>query len=487
MRALIYARVSLDQAEGRSVVEQETECRAWAAREGWTVTRVITETGSASRYARSTGARTRWPDLVAAVASGEHDILLTWEASRATRQLGEYAQLRNLCDLHGVLWGYSGRTYDLRNPSDRFATGLDALMSEDASARTSERVQRAVRARAREGRPHGKLPYGYRREYDPTTGRLLQQVPDEDQAPVVREIYARVLAGDSLYGIANDLTARQVTPPRPPTKRHDRKQEWLSITLRRIATSPTYAARRTHRGVVVGDADWEPLVPLEDWERAVAILTDPARATRTGDSTSRHLLAGIARCGKTDEVGAQCGAELRHLRNRGRWGTYGCARQGCYGVAIAAPHLDAFVRDVVLTLLEQHRDALAAGVADTGHDTELHTARTQLQDLRARLAGFVTEAGAGRLSPATLSAVEADLAPRIATAERDVRRLLLPRTLPDLTEADPATWWDSPCTDIVARRQLVRELVTVTVRPAGRGNWGKRGLDDTRVDVTPRW
>ena len=479
MRALIYARVSLDLAEGRSVAEQEGECRAWADREGWQVTRVITETGSASRYARSTHARTKWPEVTTAIASGDYDILLTWEHSRATRQLDEYAQLRALCAAHAVLWGYSGAVYDLTQRSDRFRTGLDTLMSEDESARTSERVQRAVRARAQAGAPHGKLPYGYRREYDPTTGRLLRQVPDEDQAPIVREIYERVLAGDGVRTIAMDLSDRQVAPPRPPTTRHDRTQTWLGITVRRIALSPTYAAKRVHKGVIVGDAQWEPLVTVETWERAVAVLTDPARVTRTGDSVARHLLSGLARCSK-------CGGELRHLVNRGRYPTYICFSRGCYGVAISAPRLEEHIDDVVVALLAAHADTLTAHSAGTDeHGTELHDARAELEQLRGRLAGFVVEAGAGRLSPATLSALEADLTPKIQAAEARVRRLLVPRALKDVDLTDPATAWAAM--SVAEKRKLLRELVAVTVLPAGKGNWGKRGLDSTRVQLTPMW
>ena len=81
MRILIYARVSLDAlGQGRSVAEQETECRAWADREGWEVVEVIAETGSASRYGRSTQARQRWDEVADATASGRIDALLTWEA-----------------------------------------------------------------------------------------------------------------------------------------------------------------------------------------------------------------------------------------------------------------------------------------------------------------------------------------------------------------------------------------------------------------------
>src|SRR6478672_7976201 len=121
MRPLVYARVSLDaDGRARSVTEQEEASRAWAAREGWDITTVISETGSASRYANSTRGRKKWEQVTTAVASGDYDILLTWEASRATRDLQVYAALRELCAKHAVKWGYSGTVYDLAVRGDRF-------------------------------------------------------------------------------------------------------------------------------------------------------------------------------------------------------------------------------------------------------------------------------------------------------------------------------------------------------------------------------
>ena len=53
LRAVIYARVSSDPNErGRSVSEQEAECRAVCEREGWHVVAVYSDNDrSASRYA----------------------------------------------------------------------------------------------------------------------------------------------------------------------------------------------------------------------------------------------------------------------------------------------------------------------------------------------------------------------------------------------------------------------------------------------------
>ena len=68
---LLYARVSSDPNErGRSVSEQEAECRAVCEREGWQVVAVYSDNDrSASRYA--TKARPEYKRVIAAVDAGE--------------------------------------------------------------------------------------------------------------------------------------------------------------------------------------------------------------------------------------------------------------------------------------------------------------------------------------------------------------------------------------------------------------------------------
>src|SRR5688500_6723685 len=210
MRAVIYTRVSSDPNEGgRSVSEQEAECRAVCDRNGWKVVAVLSDNDrSASRYAVKS--RPAYKQLIDLVDEGGCDVLVTWEASRAQRDLMAYARLRNLCERRGVLLSYSGRTYDMTEADDRFGTGLDALLAERESDQTRTRVLRAVRSNATKGRPHGRLRDGYRREYDPVTRELLGQVPDDETAPIVREAARRVLAGETPYAVAQDFNRRSI-------------------------------------------------------------------------------------------------------------------------------------------------------------------------------------------------------------------------------------------------------------------------------------
>src|SRR4051812_15188481 len=105
--ALIYTRVSKDQRGGRSVGEQEAECRAVADREGWHVLDVLTDNDrSASRHAKR--GRPGWDEVKHRIASGGVDVLVVWEASRTTRDLNEFVAVRDLLTAHRVKLCYDG-------------------------------------------------------------------------------------------------------------------------------------------------------------------------------------------------------------------------------------------------------------------------------------------------------------------------------------------------------------------------------------------
>src|SRR6516164_1177897 len=99
MRAIIYTRVSADQTgQGRSVASQEAECRAVCERNGWEVAEVLCDNDiGASRWSGKD--RPEYKKLATILRQG--DVLVTWEASRAQRDLDEYVELRKLCAERG--------------------------------------------------------------------------------------------------------------------------------------------------------------------------------------------------------------------------------------------------------------------------------------------------------------------------------------------------------------------------------------------------
>src|SRR5699024_11348600 len=66
---------------------------------------------------------------------------------------------------------------------------------------------------------------------------------------------------------------------------------------------PVYAGIRVYKGERLGPGEWEPLVSMETFDQAQAILNAPGRFHTRG-TAPKYLLSGIAKCGR-------CEAKLR--------------------------------------------------------------------------------------------------------------------------------------------------------------------------------
>lgn len=455
MRALIYTRVSEDRAEGRSVREQEEEARRVCEREGWEIAEVVTDSVGASRHSK--GKRTGWDRACKLLEAGDVDVLVTWEASRAQRDLVAYGELRDLCASTKTLWSYSGRTHDLTQSHDRFTTGLDALLAEREADQIAERVQRAVRANALAGRPHGRRLYGYRRLYDPDTGRLLGQEPHPEEAPVVRRMFADYLAGYSPKSIADDLTERGImTGTGIP---------WIDTQVFRALGNPAYAARRVHRGEIIGPAAWPALVDDVTFDRAQERLK--SRSQVHASPTSR-LLTGVARCGV-------CNGRITVNTDRKVRLVYICRRAACVGRDLAK--LDTFVSGALVRRLEAAKSPSLA-VSDSDEVAELHD---QIAELEARLDAAVGQFTTGELSARMLARVEQSIVADLAGLRDRLRRLSVPQHL-DLPAGDVGEWWET----IGPERQREWVNAYVEVLMIHKTTRGQRTFDPSKVEIVWR-
>jgi DNA invertase Pin-like site-specific DNA recombinase len=90
-------------------------------------------------------------------------VLIIWESSRGSRRVGEWASLIDVCAEQGVKI-YVTKDAALYDPSrgrDRRSLHEDAVDSEYESSKISDRTKRSNAARAAEGKPHGRVSYGY--------------------------------------------------------------------------------------------------------------------------------------------------------------------------------------------------------------------------------------------------------------------------------------------------------------------------------------
>ena len=112
------------------------------------------------------------------------------------------------------------------------------------------------------------------------------------------EMARRFLAGESASAIAADLNARGVPSPHSAHQIAKGKtpKGWGVTTVRQILTNPTMINKRVHRGEIVGDGTWEPILDRDDSPRSRPSYADPARRLYRRRAAVR-MLSGIARCG----------------------------------------------------------------------------------------------------------------------------------------------------------------------------------------------
>ncbi|MGW4106663.1 recombinase family protein [Streptomyces sp. NPDC004976] len=455
-----YRRLS-DRKGGCSIEDQGRDNEAAAAEQGWTLGEPYIDDGrSASRYA--TRRRDDFDRLVADLQSGPTgrqsafgaDILMLWESSRGSRQVGEWVSFIELCEQQTVwIWVTTHeRLYNPANGRDRKALIDDAVDSEYEAYKTHRRVARAVPADAARGRPYGQAPWGLRPVYDPKNGKLRTWEADptpagatdtgRDQA--VRELFEILAAGHSLSEAQRRFAARgyRNLSGRPFTREH----------LRSMALRHSYAGLRCHRGTVY-QGTWDGLVPEPEFWAVRGMLTASDRATTPGGELL-HTVTAVLTC-------SRCATLMPPRYEKGKPAAYRC--NGC-GMRIQTAGVDELLigtRDapgVLLAYLARPDvyEQLRAPDSDDGAvrqvQADLARARVERDELQGATGETLAEV---RLLAASLAKKEQ----QVLELEARERELLLPAAVLSLVQPGRDVWDSWEAAPVRARRMVARLIL----------------------------
>lgn len=447
---VLYGRTSDDVSEGRSVDDQLAELRHWAKATDREVVAELRDDGiSASRYARGK-ARPDWQTAMDLIGSGKADELGVWEISRSTRDRAVWAALIAACIDQRVDLAVSGKVHDPTDPDDGFMLDLGAALAVRESAVISKRTQRAVDSRAQAGRPHGTVPYGYRRVLDAATGRTIGREIDPVQGPVVREIVERMLARESARSIAADLNGRQMlTVTGKP---------WLSGNLRHLVLRPSYAGLRTYKGEILPDVEvtWPPLISLAEREQLLALYADPARDKFRNSTSVKHLGSGLYRCGRPE-----CGGTMRVIRQRDLPPAYTC--RACFKISRYQDPVDRQVVKLITARLS--RDDVLELLAEASEDDAVKAAAADVARLKGRLRELRQKVDAEVLDLDDYAAFKAKWKQDLKDAEQRARPRWLPAAVWEVAGPDAEAKWKAQT--IAGKRSILAALFEVTILPAG--------------------
>lgn len=471
-RAVIYCRISKDaERKGLGVSRQERECRDLAERNGWPVAEVYVD-NDLSAY---NGHRPGYARLLNDLRERRIDAVVAWHPDRLHRAPRELEDFIDVVERAGATVAtVTTGLFDLSTPAGRMTARHLGAAARYESEHRSERLVSKHEELARDGRwKGGPRPFGYDLERDargePTRSGRLVVVPSE--AAIIREAVQRVLAGESVYGVCQDLNRRGV----PTAQTRDGQiKHWRTPTLRRILTTPTAAGKREYRGEVVAEALWEPIIDEGDRQRLRRLILDPERSV--GRRPRSYLLTGgIARCGRCD------GTRLYGQRRGNGRRVYACVKSpdhdGCGGLTCVADPVEALVVEAVFQRLDTPALAAAATPSD---DASGHEVDQLVADLEGRLTELAEMFGAGEVTRREWLAAKAKIDRQLEDARRRQTRSDHGRALAAYGEAGALrkAW---PSLTLDQRRAVLQAVIErVIVNPSKR-----RGpvFDPERIDV----
>jgi DNA invertase Pin-like site-specific DNA recombinase len=480
--AWLYGRKSSyrgkQKGRGRSVREQLSEGRLWCDEHGVPVAgEYVDDDRSASRLGSAGQTREDFERLITDIEDGRirpGDVVVTWEASRLYRDLAVYVQLRDACWRAGVLWCINGRLYDLSRREDRKASAYDAIQAEDEAYEISDRVKRTLRSNAAAGRPHGVNLWGYRRVFDPDTGDLVQVVIDEEIAGILRPLWYQVRELRSIGSIRAELNRRGIRSPAGKTWAANKQ---VTSLLR----NPAYIGKRVHRGQIVGEAMWPPILALDDgspdeetFYAVQAILDDRTRQS-TRDAAVKHLISGIATC-------AICHRHAWAAPHHSGYRKYWCVTRAHF--SCKADPIDDYVTYRVVSRLAGP-EAKKRYALPRREDAGARKMLSEIARWRAELNEGEQLVEAGELTMARLAKMEQRLLPKIEAAERQlgdqrVNPLVAGLIRPSVDEVFLA--WQQ--LEITQKRAVLRAMLQrLEIGPVG---IGRRGVPPEE-HVTLEW
>ena len=469
MRAVIYARYSSDLPSACSIEDQVRLCRTRIEAEVWSLVATYTD------HAISGASRLRpgYQKLLKDARAGVFELVVAEALDRLSRDQEDTAALYKQLGFAGV------RLVTLAEGEiSELHVGLKGTMNALFLKDLAMKTRRGLEGRVRQGRSGGGLCYGYQtvRETDGAGnpirgGRLI----DDGEAEVVLRIFREYATGRSPRQIARTLNAEGVPGPggRP----------WGDTTIRGHARRGTGLL---HNELYIGRLIWNRQRYIKDPHtgRRVARLnpesawivhqvpelrivddalwsTVQARLTATRESPGvvkaiaaefwkqrrpRHLLTGLARCGRCGKPLAAVGSDYLACGAARRQGTCDNRR------AIRRAVLESIILDALRSRLMQPE--LVGEFAEAwqqevnrqraGADAARQRTARELAQVERKLAGLVEAIAAG-LRAATLQQTlddleqrRADLAQQLAAAPGRCRACT--RTWPRSTAARSPIW-----------------------------------------------
>ena len=227
-RVVAYCRVSTKQEE--QLNSYETQRAAYidmiSKNPDWRLVKIFADKGITGTSVKN---RDEFNKMIKLCKQGKVDMIITKSISRFARNTEDCLHYTRILKRYGVDVYFEEQKLHSTQPGADFYIGIYGSIAQSES----ENISANVRWGKEQSAKQGKVAFQYKNFLGYKKGEDGKPVIDIEQADVVKFIYDRYLAGDSLKEITKKLMDLKISTPLG-------KQHWSCSTVRSILTNEKY-------------------------------------------------------------------------------------------------------------------------------------------------------------------------------------------------------------------------------------------------------
>ena len=227
-RVVAYCRVSTKQEE--QLNSYETQRAAYiemiSKNPDWRLVKIFADKGITGTSVKN---RDEFNKMIRFCKQGKVDMIITKSISRFARNTEDCLHYTRMLNRYGVDVYFEEQKLHSTQPGADFYIGIYGSIAQSES----ENISANVRWGKEQSAKQGKVAFQYKNFLGYKKGEDGKPVIDIEQAEVVKFIYDRYLAGDSMREITKKLMALKINTPLG-------KQSWSCSTVRSILTNEKY-------------------------------------------------------------------------------------------------------------------------------------------------------------------------------------------------------------------------------------------------------
>ena len=366
MQIATYKRASTDKQEN-SVDSQDKILKSYADMHQMNIIHEYVDDGISGRAAEK---RPAFMQMIEDSAKGDFDAVLVYDSSRFARNLEESIVYKSVLKKNGVAL-LSATEPALDDDSALLTDAMLGALNEMYSRKLSKAVKRGMVHAAQKGRHQTPPPYGYQK----LDGKL---VIDQAEAATVRLIFEKFIERPSWHGVAAEINGIGI--------RKRKAHGWYSRDIKRMLLNAVYIGHINYDGEIY-KGNHDPIISLETWKKAQAIISDKPTHKQRPSSTYKHWLSGLMKC-------AHCGGRMNYAGNKKGERSYRCSKHANGGACkhsnfMSVGKLETLVHKAFCDLIEsQNIESYAYFVPVQNKANQIDALQASLKKVHGRLNRF---------------------------------------------------------------------------------------------------